>query len=405
MRIAIVSQSYPPLVNGQATFAGDLATGMAERDHRVLVVTPAPTLHEAASQVGNLRLHRLPGIGVRLGDADVAITVRPTDRLARLFREFAPDVVHVQDHFPLCRAASAEARRQDVPLVATNHFMPRNFTAYAPLPGPVRSVTEEMLWATVRGVFRDARAVTTPTATAAGLLVRHGVAAAPVPISCGVDLERFRPRGQADRMRLLAAQNLPDTALLVLYVGRLDPEKRVDVLIEAMARARDPRLHLLVAGRGVARRRLVALRDRLGLSRRVQFLGFVPDSELPGLFDAADIFAMPSDAELQSIATLQALAVGLPVVAANAVALPELVHPGRNGLLVAPGDPEELARCLDALAGDPAGRAAMGREARLVAAGHDRRQMIERYERLYVSVVAGVAPKRAGRLSQAAGRS
>jgi glycosyltransferase involved in cell wall biosynthesis len=120
----------------------------------------------------------------------------------------------------------------------------------------------------------------------------------------------------------------------------------------------------------------------------VHFLGFVPEAELPALLDAADIFAMPSDAELQSIATLQALAVGLPVIAADAVALPELIRPGRNGALFCPGDPDDLARCLDELSGDPARRAAMAQAARAVAARHDLQLTVARYERLYEVVIS-----------------
>ena len=175
----------------------------------------------------------------------------------------------------------------------------------------------------------------------------------------------------------------------MLYLGRLDPEKRVDVLVEAMARARDPGLRLLLVGRGVQEGRLHALRRRLGLVSRVHFLDFVSDAALPGVFGAADIFAMPSEAELQSIATLQALAVGLPVIAADAVALPELVRAGWNGALFRPGDPGDLARHLDELSGDPARRATMAQAARAVAARHDQKLTVAQYERLYQVVTSG----------------
>ncbi|MGO9179282.1 MAG: glycosyltransferase [Candidatus Limnocylindrales bacterium] len=388
MKIAIVSQNYPPLVNGQATFTQALALGLAERDHDVLVACPAPALREDACQSGRLRLHRLAGVPITRGATPVAIAIRPADRLAQLFREFAPEVVHVQDHFPLCRAALREAQRQDLAVVATNHFMPRNFTAYAPLPRSVRSVAESVLWGTVRDTFRTADAVTVPTDAAAALLRDHGVSSDPLPISCGVDLERFRPGTRSRRSYLMDAHQVPADACLVLYLGRLDPEKRVDVLVEAMARVHDPRLHLLLGGRGVQEGRLRTLRTQLGLTGRVHFLGFVPEAELPALLDAADIFAMPSDAELQSIATLQALAVGLPVIAADAVALPELIRPGRNGALFCPGDPDDLARCLDELSGDPARRAAMAQAARAVAARHDLQLTVARYERLYEVVIS-----------------
>ena len=389
MRIALVSQTYPPLVNGQATFTRELASGLADRGHDVLVACPAPSWREIPSQSGHLRLYRLAGIPITRRPPRVAITVRPGARLGQLFDAFAPNLVHVQDHFPLCRAALGEARRRRLPVVATNHFLPRNFTAYAPLPRRLRSVAESLLWNTVRDAFRGADAVTTPTHAAAALLRRHGVVMNALPISCGVDLERFRPAGRTRRSRITAAHGLPPDACLALYLGRLDPEKRVDVLVAAMARVRDPRLHLLLAGRGAEEGHLHALRRRLSLESRVHFLGFVPDAAFPGLLDAADLFAMPSEAELQSLATLQAMAVGLPVVAADAVALPELVRPGWNGALFRPCDPDDLARWLDELSGDPAQRTRMAQASRAIAADHDKWVTVARYEHVYRAVISG----------------
>ena len=116
MRIAIVSQNYPPLVNGQATFAHELALGLAAHDHDVLAICPAPALREVEEHSGRLSVHRLPGIPVTRASPQMAIAIRPADRLARLFREFEPEVVHVQDHFPLCHAALVEAHRLGVPV-------------------------------------------------------------------------------------------------------------------------------------------------------------------------------------------------------------------------------------------------------------------------------------------------
>lgn len=118
----------------------------------------------------------------------------------------------------------------------------------------------------------------------------------------------------------------------------------------------------------------------------MSFLGFVPDETLPQVYAAGDVFAMPGVAELQSIATLEAMASGLPIVAADAMALPHLVRPGENGHLFQPGDVQELARHLGALLASPRLRATMGAASRSIALTHDHQASLTRFERIYQEV-------------------
>lgn len=386
MRIAIAAHNYPPLVNGSSTFTRDLAVGLAGRGHEVLVTCPSARPHHSGSVHGSLRVERLAGIPLNRHGPRIGLAIRPGPRLHRILDEFQPEVVHLQDHFPLCRSMLGEAARRGVPVVATNHFLPSNFTAYAPLPRPLRSLADDVLWRTAGGVFRNVQAVTSPTQTALGLLCKYDLACEGEAISCGVDVERFQPLAPAERRAAREALGLPRDALLVLYVGRLEPEKRVTDLVRALARCKNRELRLVLAGQGGRAAELVRLAGRLGLGSRVRLLGYVPDDRLPALFGAADLFAMPSEAELQSIASLQALAAGLPLVVADAVALPELVPGQENGRLFPTGDVAELARQLDTVSSDPVERRRMSRASRAIAERHDRRLTIERYEALYERV-------------------
>ena len=137
---------------------------------------------------------------------------------------------------------------------------------------------------------------------------------------------------------------------------------------------------------------LERLAQELELGDRVKFLGFVPDDDLPALLDSADLFAMPSSAELLSIATLEAMACGKPVLAARARALPELVSDGDNGRLFRPGDAADAARCLKALIDAPERWPQMGAESRRRALGHSLEEMLNRHERIYQSMLKDVPP-------------
>ena len=276
---------------------------------------------------------------------------------------FAPDVVHVHSPLTLGAVARSAARRRRVPVVYTNHYLPANVhptasradhgasastpasaraarvsaatrATAAAVGGAAGALFDVGFYGYVTGFANRCDRVTAPTATALLLLRDHGLRAPSQVVSNGVDLDAFSP-GQADES-LRRAYALPSGRPLILSVGRLSPEKRADVLIEAVA-ARGGDAVLALAGSGPDQERLRALAARLGVSDRVRFLGFVPGADLPGLYRLADVFAIASEAELQSLVTMEAMASGLPVVAVNAGALGELVHPGENGFLTRPG--------------------------------------------------------------------
>jgi len=126
----------------------------------------------------------------------------------------------------------------------------------------------------------------------------------------------------------------------------------------------------------------------LGLEQQVRFLGYVANEKLPLLYRTAHIFAMPSPEELQSIASLEAMASGRPVLAANARALPELVTTGANGFLFAPGQVEDVARGMVYLADQRADWERMGRASRAKALNHSLANTIKGYEETYSRVCA-----------------
>jgi glycosyltransferase involved in cell wall biosynthesis len=170
----------------------------------------------------------------------------------------------------------------------------------------------------------------------------------------------------------------------VLFVGRLDAEKNIHELLEASAALPaelDARVELI--GDGSERARLESLATELGIRDRVDFRGFVTDEDLVRAYTTCDVFCMPGTAELQSLATMEAMAAGRPVVAADAMALPHLVRPGRNGWLYQPGDVPGLAKLLAAVLSDEDTRAEMGRASLELIAAHDIENTLVTFERLY----------------------
>jgi 1,2-diacylglycerol 3-alpha-glucosyltransferase len=386
VRVALVGQTYLPSTNGPAVFTTNLAEALAACGHEVLAVIPAPDGRPGSERRHGVELRALPAIVSKR--AGVAVTAFPNRRVGRLLDAFAPDVVHIQDHYPTSRAVLAESRRRGLAVVGTNHFIPGNMALQLPLPRMAHGAVEAVLWWTVRAVFGRLDLATAPSETAARLL-RERIPDLDVrAISCGVDVGRFRPRTAEERRALRARLDLPENGVVVLYVGRLDRDKNLELLLEALTRAPDVD-RLMVAGKGLHMQALIQRARRLGLAERVRFTGYVPDDVLPELYAASDLFVMPSSVELLSIATLEAMATGLPVAAARAGALPELVTTGTHGALFDPRDAADAGAALQGLATARERWGKLGRAARIRAEEHRLERTRERFEALYAEAAAG----------------
>ncbi|HEY7832718.1 MAG TPA: glycosyltransferase [Ktedonobacterales bacterium] len=401
MRVIVVTEQYLPMLGGVPTVTANLAQDLAAAGHQAWVVAPSQGNYNEESLEGRVRVHRFASFEWPNFNGQ-RIVFPPVAPLHRLFREVRPDIVHIHSPIVLGTLAQLLAGRMRVPVVGTNHYMPVGMAPTLSSGARIGKGFEAIAYSYLTGFYNRCDMVTAPTATALELLKRHGLRVPSRAISNGIDRQRFnpRPRDEALRRRL----GLPSDRPLLLYLGRLSDEKRVHVLLDAMAQLHTP-AHLAIGGDGPARDELEAHATALGITRRVTFLGRVSDDDLVPVYRLADVFAMPSVAELQSVATLEALAVGLPVVAANVGALPELVHHGENGLLFAPDDSTDLTACLERLAGDTALRQRMAACALETVIPHDRQRVVVEWERLYTDLAAHQREALARRRRGKAGRA
>jgi glycosyltransferase involved in cell wall biosynthesis len=389
LRVLIVTDQYEPMVGGVPTVTRDLARGLAGRGHAVAVVAPSATRHghRSGGAPGGVAVDFRGSVpwpwyeGQRLG-------VLPPARAAQLISVFGPDVVHLHSPLTLGVTVRPAARRRPVPVVYTNHYLPLNVwpraRAEKAARGAASRARDAAFYAYVTGFANRCDLVTAPTATALRLLRDHGLRAPSQAVSNGVDLDRFSPGPPDEALRSKYA--LPAGRPLILSVGRLSPEKCADVLIAAVARiagADDEGPVLVLAGAGPDEGRLRSLARHYGAAGRVLFPGFIAEGDLPGLYRLADVFAIASHAELQSLVTMAAMASGLPVVAVDAGALAELVHPGENGFLASPGHAGEIVGRLDLLCRDADLRARMSKASSRIIAGHDGHRVLARWESIY----------------------
>jgi glycosyltransferase involved in cell wall biosynthesis len=362
LTVLIAADTFPPDVNGAANFAERLAVGLADRGHDVHVLAPAATRRHGTfleQHAGTtLTVHRLYSTRWPLHDwLRFATPWRAQRNAERVIEQVKPDVVHIQSHIVIGRAVVRVANRLE----------------HTGLPQGLRATAVALAWKDASSTFRRVEAITTPTQAAADFLEQavdvHGVLA----VSCGIDAADYTAR--TDRP---ADEHDP-------VLGRVTAEKQIDVLLRAVTQL-DPALGatLTIVGGGDLMKQLQQLTVELGLSDRVTFAGYLSDHDLRQTLTDATVFAMPSIAELQSIASLEAMASGLPIVVADAMALPHLVTEGVNGHLFRPGDSRDLAAKLTRVLTLPDDDyLAMRRASLRVIQGHDIQRTLSVFEGLY----------------------
>jgi glycosyltransferase involved in cell wall biosynthesis len=246
-----------------------------------------------------------------------------------------------------------------------------------------------MLWRWMLNVYNRLDVVTAPSKTAAAILTREGLDVPVYPLSCGVDQRRFYYNATLDRRAWREKYGLAQDKTVFLFVGRVDGEKKLDVILHALQILERDDVQFVVAGKGAAAHSLQEQARQLGLGEQVHFTGFIPAEDLPALLNSADIFIMPSEAELLSIATLEAMSCRKPVLAAQAQALPELVSDGVNGYLFRPGDAADAARGMALLAGQAENWPAMGEASLQKVQVHSLENTLRGYEIIYERMLSG----------------
>jgi 1,2-diacylglycerol 3-alpha-glucosyltransferase len=393
MRILMASHGYPPTVSGVTLVVQKVARAMVKRGHEVTVITASEQGDPYRDEDEGVQLIRIRAAFNPFWKEAPIPFIGQTD-LEEIVDEVRPDILHAHESAFLGMQVARLHDGADLPRVASCYYVPRFAARYLSWNDEPREVVESVVRFYSTWFYNHFDHVVFSTAAHRAYFASKDLTVATSIISNGIDTERYRPPGPESAVRdeaVEARYPLPPHPR-ILFVSRLARDKEIDVLIEAMlilwARHR---AHLLLVGRGDDRKRLQALTHELDLEHCVHFLGFVPEADLPSIYRLSDLFAIASICEVQSLPTLQGAASGLPLVATDAVALPELVHDGVNGFLVEPGQPEALAEAIGSILGDPKLAAKMGRASLPIALEHAESCTFDRYEDLYQRTVSAAA--------------
>ena len=386
MKILIVADTYYPHVNGASYFAQRLAFYMQQAGHQVLVIAPSMDLSSDFFENDGIKIFGVRSFPVLVAkNFRFSLPILTRRKIKKVIRDFKPDVVHINSHFFVCRAVAGMSKKMGIPVVGTNHFMPENLVHFMHLPKKAEEKIKKMAWKQFRTVFEKLDYVTTPTQAAAKLLIDNGFTKKVVPVSNGIDLEKFHSGKDSDY--LYEKFNLPRKPIL-LFVGRLDKEKKVDFIIKHLPDIlKKVDLHFVVAGNGKEKENLEKMAKRLDLDKNVTFTGYVLDHDKENLYNLTHCFIIACEVELQSLVTMEAMATGAPVIGVDALALPELIHDGENGYLFQPKDSQAMVEAVVKIFSDKNLHDRMSAKSLEIIRNHGIDVTIKKFEDIYRLVI------------------
>ncbi len=385
-RVAVVTETYPPEVNGVAVTISRIVEGLRAQGHQVQLIRPRQA-GDANRTTNDCLMRGLPIPRY----PDLRMGLPATGELLRRWREARPDVVHLVTEGPLGWSALRAARRLGLPVVSDFRT---NFHAYTEHYG--LSWLRRPIVAYLRHLHNRTACTMVPTAALQQELAGMGFERLQV-VARGVDAQRFNPGLRSGDLR--REWGADDDTPVVLCVGRLAPEKNLDAVVaawRAMAEV-NPRTRLVLVGDGPDRPRLMAL------APEAIFMGTQRGDALARCYASADVFAFASLTETFGNVVPEAMASGLAVLAYQHAAAGQLIEHRHNGVLAPAGDETTFLRLARTLASDPAWARHLGQQARETAQALDWQHILSGIEAQYLAAMSpspqtssALRPARAG---------
>lgn len=426
MRIAIFTDTYIPEINGIVTSIKNFTELMVEEGHEILIFCPK---YKGSKNVdtGEIRVKRYTSFSFLTNKA-TKISFPSILNVIDELKKFNPDLIHIQTPMNMGLTGVMAARVLNIKSIQTYHtyipdFMvylkPKNIFGLSKIQEEITNteiyekilqsdyislfsraknelkwplfkdfitkkrknkvktdISTKFAWGYTRFLYNQSDLVLTPSFALKEELEKHGITSSVAVQSNGIEVKNFTIKTD------YRAQNK------ILHIGRLGPEKNVDVILKSFAIlvSENSEVSLDIMGDGPSKKQLMQLTKKLKIQNKVNFLGFVDRKIiLDGLVNY-DLFVTASTIETQGLVLLEAMASGLPVIGVNKLAIPEVVRDSVNGYLVKPGDYKHMAQAMNKLISSETLRTKMGKKSLEIVAEHDLHKMAGQLERYYKEI-------------------
>lgn len=383
LRIAVVTETYPPEVNGVALTIACFIQGLVARQHDVQLIRPRQKAGADAGGDASLSEVLMRGLPIpRYPDLRMGMPAK--NALIRMWTRQRPDLVHIVTEGPLGWSALQAAKRLKLPV--TSDFR-TNFHAYSRHYG--MGWLSKPIFLYLRKFHNRTDCTMVPTLAMKRELETTGFQNVSV-VARGVDTRRFDPCKRSEGLR--ASWGVRPDDLVALCVGRLAPEKNLSALFSAYTAMRkaNANIRLVLVGDGPARE------DVMRRCPEALLAGMKTGEALAAHYASADMFLFPSLTETYGNVTPEAMASGLPVVAYDYAAASQLIRHGENGMLASLDRSDEFSRHAAWLAAHPGQARTLGAAARRTATEHDWDRVVAQLEGVFSNVMEGHVPGRAG---------
>lgn len=419
MKILIASAVYYPMTNGVATFSHNLAVGLAKRGHEVMVICPSFTGKKHTKMEDGVKIAYLHSMRIALYPDQINqvppkkkffrrempqvfykhglwASIAPGPEIKKIVQHFRPDVIHSQTADPIALWVAHYARQFDIPLITTGHTYPDTITDQIKFLKPIKKPVDALLTAYLVGYQKHGDYATMPTEMAIEDLITKKERKFKIPveaISNGVDLSAFKAGVASDALH--DEYDVPKNQPTAIYVGRVDPEKSISLVIEAFFKTlqKIPEAILVVVGDGTDLNRLKKMVKELGIEKSVRFLGRILPPKLAEVYRFGKVFVTASEIETQGIVLIEAAATGLPLVAVDKGAVREVCQNEKNGYLLKPKDVDGIAKSLVKILGDQKLQKQFSAKSLEIAKNHDINHTLKRFEEIYEEIILNKARK------------
>jgi 1,2-diacylglycerol 3-alpha-glucosyltransferase len=350
LSIAFYSDTYLPNVDGVVTSIINFRKELEKRGHRVYVFASASPRNKRLYSDRKTFLYT--GLSFK-PYPQYSIAIFPYNSAIKL-RSLGIDVIHAQTPFAMGFSGLMAGRISQYPVVGSFHTFVNNrhiVEHYYPKNKSVKRIASSYMKKYLRFFYKRCDSVIAPSETVKNMLYKNGIKSTYV-VPNSIDTSKFNNKISGERIR--KRYGIKERDKVILYVGRLSAEKRIETMLKAskLLMQKDEHVKVLITGKGPAESYYKELAHKLGIANRTHFTGFVDQKTLPEVYASSDLVCMPSTFETQGIVSIEAMACGKPVIGADYLSTKELIKNGFNGEKFRAGDYRQCSKKIDKVLND-----------------------------------------------------